>query len=245
MRGCSWRHSVSTRTRPTRCIREASSDVFFLFPSRRRHTRCLSDWSSDVCSSDLTDGANRAFVWITTMATIHTNARFAPSVIRGSESYLDRYGSKGRLKTLASAGRAATVVMDAIGRRGKVLRDVAGAARARRQLAAAMRAPAAERPFRAGLAERPLERADSRVLRVGGNVRVATLTVRSDLQHPSLLQYETTANAVRFSSLLPGCAFVRWMRRLGMAELGLDPLPQDGARLLHALARVLHGDGER
>src|SRR5215469_2988090 len=32
---------------------------FFFFSSRRRHTRSLRDWSSDVCSSDLTEPANR------------------------------------------------------------------------------------------------------------------------------------------------------------------------------------------
>src|SRR2546422_4162492 len=32
---------------------------FFFFSSRRRHTRCSRDWSSDVCSSDLTELAER------------------------------------------------------------------------------------------------------------------------------------------------------------------------------------------
>src|SRR5436190_9829424 len=35
---------------------------FFFFSSRRRHTRSLCDWSSDVCSSDLMEVTNRAWM---------------------------------------------------------------------------------------------------------------------------------------------------------------------------------------
>src|SRR5256885_4400499 len=36
----------------------------FFFSSRRRHTRLQGDWSSDVCSSDLSEGAVTAGVYL-------------------------------------------------------------------------------------------------------------------------------------------------------------------------------------
>src|SRR5438034_4838863 len=36
----------------------------FFFSSRRRHTRSLCDWSSDVCSSDLSEEAEKIFALV-------------------------------------------------------------------------------------------------------------------------------------------------------------------------------------
>src|SRR3989339_1111195 len=43
----------SSRRRHTRLVSDWSSDVALPISSGRRHTRLVSDWSSDVCSSDL------------------------------------------------------------------------------------------------------------------------------------------------------------------------------------------------
>src|SRR5436190_16755782 len=78
--------------------------------------------------------------------------------------------------------------MNAIGRRRKVLGQTVRTARARRQLATAMRTAAMQRSFRARPAEGPLERTDARVLGIGSDVRVTAFAVRSDFQHMSSLQ---------------------------------------------------------
>src|SRR6266446_9854689 len=41
------------------CLLKSFIYPFFFFSSRRRHTRLQGDWSSDVCSSDLSELAER------------------------------------------------------------------------------------------------------------------------------------------------------------------------------------------
>src|SRR5260370_2748717 len=55
--------------------------IFIFFSSRRRHTRFKCDWSSDVCSSELENKSERAFIEMATRRSKEPITRTLRSVI--------------------------------------------------------------------------------------------------------------------------------------------------------------------
>jgi len=80
-------------------------------------------------------------------------------------------------------GRAAFGLADALRGRGILTKLLGGSAGARHELAAAVGTEAAEHAIGAGPAKRALERADHGVRRARRQIAIATLTIRSKLEH--------------------------------------------------------------
>src|SRR2546429_3479099 len=54
--------------------------MYFFFSSRRRHTRCSRDWSSDVCSSDLSQAADKWAQYQAKSVRLHETQGFSDVV---------------------------------------------------------------------------------------------------------------------------------------------------------------------